>query len=399
MSFHLKRFVRIVPATALRNYFQVKQPDVADRIKWASLKDANPEPILNAIQSLSPRAQEAVNIDFENVEQLCDEIGQRALHSVAAADQELLAALRLSDSNEARGILLLLANEALFDRALTTAYDDRRRHGRSWGAFSIGAAPRRRRRPLPNWSAFEADIAKILLRADGSVGKLKIDFFERGVLNEAGTPVGSIEHLSIHREGLPIMDLAFRGDELKRQARRPVDAAAIFFDRSEMTLDVIAGGGRTIRRNIAESFTQNFVVPKGTVRPIDTRRFALNRLKQPFKFLTDPTDGIKSVKVTHLCLEHMSARFERLTLEVDPSDLDAICTRSAQWFGDNDPLQQAEWSVRSAVLRVVFYPAPGSKRSKIVPIELRREGSSVREQTHPASTNLSEAVSKPPWGT
>jgi hypothetical protein len=45
-----------------------------------------------------------------------------------------------------------------------------------------GAVARR-----PNWSAFEADIAKILLRADGSVGKLKIDFFERAVLNDAGT--------------------------------------------------------------------------------------------------------------------------------------------------------------------------------------------------------------------
>ena len=354
MSFHLKRFLRIVPATALRNYFQVKQPDVADRIKWASLKDANPEPILNAIQSLSPRAQEAINIDFENVEQLCDEIGQRALHSVAAADQELLAALRLSDSNEARGILLLLANEALFDRALTTAYDDRRLHGRSWSAFSIGAAPRRRRRPRPNWSAFEADIAKILLRADGSVGKLKIDFFERAVLNDAGTPVGSIEHFSIHREALPIAALAFRGDELRRETRRPVDAAAIFFDRSEMTVDVIAGGARAIRRNIAKFFTRNILVMRRTVQPINTRRFALNRLKQPFNFLTDPADGIKSVKVTLLCLERMGANFERLTIEVDPSDVEAICTRSAQWFGDNDPLRQPEWSVRSAVLRVVF---------------------------------------------
>ena len=92
------------------------------------------------------RAQEAINIDFENVEQLCDEIGQRALHSVAAADQELLAALRLSEQRGQR-YPSALANEALFDRALTTACDDRRLHGRSWSAFSIGAAPRRRRRP------------------------------------------------------------------------------------------------------------------------------------------------------------------------------------------------------------------------------------------------------------
>jgi hypothetical protein len=100
MSYHLKRFLRIVPATAIRNYLQVKEPDLAAHIRWGSPMEANPEAIFNAIQSLSPRAQEAINIDFENVEQLCDEIGQRALHSIAAAsDQQLLAALRLEGSN------------------------------------------------------------------------------------------------------------------------------------------------------------------------------------------------------------------------------------------------------------------------------------------------------------
>jgi hypothetical protein len=81
--------------------------------------------------------RDAVLTDFEQVEKLCDPIGQRALRSVVAADGHILSLLRSSQSDEVRAITLLVEDEALFERALAAAYADRLRYGRSWSAFSI----------------------------------------------------------------------------------------------------------------------------------------------------------------------------------------------------------------------------------------------------------------------
>ena len=99
-------------------------------------------------------------------------------------------------------------------------------------------------------------------------------------------------------------------------------------------------------------------------------------------FESDPADGIASVKLTMLRLALMGARYERVTIEVDPSDRADLCARSAQWFGDADPMRWPEWSVTHATLRIVFHPEPGKTRKTTVPIQLRiPNGSNLRDQT------------------
>ena len=160
-------------------------------------------------------------------------------------------------------------------------------------------------------------------------------------------------------------------------SRAPSDASAAgtTLQGLRAAVDALAAASTDNRR------AQRFV--KGLKEPLDRFGESLQRLvadddKLRAATVARPTDCNRAARRG----SGMGANFERLTIEVDPSDVDAICTRSAQWFGDNDPLRQPEWSVRSAVMRVVFYPEPGSKRGKMVPIELRRDGSrGLREQT------------------
>ena len=99
-------------------------------------------------------------------------------------------------------------------------------------------------------------------------------------------------------------------------------------------------------------------------------------------FDSDAADGIKAVKVTLLRLARTGSRYERVTIEVDPSDRIDICSRSRQWFGDADPLRWPDWYVTHATLRIVFHPEPGRTREKTVSIELRApNGSNLRDQT------------------
>src|SRR6185437_7141471 len=100
-------------------------------------------------------------------------------------------------------------------------------------------------------------LAAALTRSDGSIGKLKIDSFDRCTVSGNGAPLGRNVHYAIYSEGLPVSDVEFLGDELKRETRHPVHEGAILYDADGRSLDVVASGGKAVRNMIADSFARN----------------------------------------------------------------------------------------------------------------------------------------------
>jgi hypothetical protein len=210
---------------------------------------------------------------------------------------------------------------------------------------------------------------------------LKVDSFERASIPERGELGGLSIQYTVYSEGLPVSDLVFEGDEPTRQTRRPVVEAAIWYDPVARTLDVVAAGGKVVRARIAELFANSVLGLKDKISPVAMRRYTLDRLKRPFTGETDPSDGIRSVKVVLLRLAPVSGGYCRVTIEVYPSDHMDICARSEQLFGDADPLRWPQWHITQTKLRIVFHPEASSKRDKIVTLELRApNGSNIREQ-------------------
>jgi hypothetical protein len=378
MGFNLKRFLRRTPPAGLRQYFDARGTGLSIQADWQTPTQRQLDALFDAINATTQR--DALVADFEQVEHLCDPVGQKALQSVVATDARILALLQCGESDEARSITLLLEDATLFEHALAAAYAERLRYGRSWSAFSINGttAVGSGRRDL---AALEADIAAALTRPDGTNGKLKIESFERASIGGGAEVAGLNAHYTIYSEELPVSDLAFKGNEPTRQTRRPVSEVAIWYDPDERTLDVVASGGKLVRARIAESFAKNVLSVSEKISPIVTRRFALDRLKRPLTAESDAADGIKSVKVVLLRLGPVGGGYGRVTIEVDPSDRMDICARSGQWFGDGDPLQWPEWHVTQAKLRIVFHHEVGRTRDKTVTIELRApNGSNIREQ-------------------
>jgi hypothetical protein len=381
MGFNLKGFLRRISPEMLRQYLDARKISLSDRVDWEDPAQNQPDVLLAAITALVQRDREIIITDFEDVELLCDVVGQRALHSVAGRDASVSSLLRSADSNVAKSITLLLADDRLFEHALAARYADHLLMGRSWTAFSLDASASIGF-SSPNLPAFEAELAMVLARSDGSIGKLKIDSFERNTVTRNGRATGRTVHCAIYSEDLPVADVEFSGDELKRETRRPVREGAILYDTDRRTLDVVASGGKAVRDRIADSFAQNVLGIKGKIRPVVAERFALDRLRSPMEFESDAADGIKTVKVTLLRLGRMGSRYERITIEVDPSARIDICGRSKQLFRDADPLRWPDWYVTHATLRIVFHPEPGRTREKTVSIQLRApNGSNLRDQT------------------
>ena len=79
MGFNLKRFLRRISPEMLRQYLDARKISLSDRVDWEDPAHIQPDVLLGAITALVQFDREIVITDFENVELLCDIVGQRAL--------------------------------------------------------------------------------------------------------------------------------------------------------------------------------------------------------------------------------------------------------------------------------------------------------------------------------
>jgi hypothetical protein len=365
----------------LQGYFKVRAIHFTEQIDWTAKPTALLDSLKAAIEALPERARGQVFADFERVDQLSDEIGQRALHSFIEHDEALLQKFRFCNGSDARGLFVLLKNENAFDHALTAAYAERLRHSRSWSGFCF-PAPLTLSNNSSDIALLEADLSALFHEFDGTGQKLKIESFERRTTDFSGSPCSQITHYSVYVEGLPECTLEFERDEPKRRTRRPVIEAAICCDPDSGVLEVVSNGGRPLREEIAKSFAERLLGAETILTPLSRRDFDLSRLKRPTAFPTDPVDGVKSVKITLLRLRNIASQFGYLTIEIDDAESGDIHTKSARWFGDSDPLPLQYWQVTQAKLKIVFDPEAAGKRTKAINVELRApNGSNLKDQS------------------
>jgi hypothetical protein len=173
MSFSLPRFVRRVQPSDLQGYFGARAILLSERVDWTAKSSVLVESVKTAIEVLSEREREQVFEDFERIDQVSDEIGQRALRSLIEHDEALLHRFHSCDGSEARGLFVLLTDEEAFDNALATAYAERMRHGRSWSGYCL-PAPLAPSKSPSDIALLEADLSALFCEFDGTGRKLSI---------------------------------------------------------------------------------------------------------------------------------------------------------------------------------------------------------------------------------
>ena len=365
----------------LQRYFGARAILFSEQVDWTAKTAALVESVKTAIGALPERERERVFEDFERIDQVSDEIGQRALRSLIEQDEVLLHRFHSCNGSEARGLFVLLTDEEAFDNALATAYAERMRHGRSWSGYCL-PAPLAPSKSPSDIALLEGDLSALFHQFDGTGRNLKVDWFERRTCDLKGAALGQVIHYSVYVEGLPECSMEFDREEPKRRTRRPVIEAAICCDPVSGTLDVVSKGGRPLREEIAQSFAARLLDSENALTPVSRRDFDLDRLKRLVAFPTDPVDGVKSVEVTLLRLRNTASGFGRVTIEIDDAEHGDIHARSASWFGDFDLLRRPDWHVTQAKLKIAFYPEAKGKRAKTINVELRApNGSNLKDQT------------------
>ena len=367
--FSLRHFIRRASAASLQTYVASRQiPNSA--IAWEDDRREWLEPLIEFVEQLPRPLIEHVHADFEEVNQLCDEIGQRALRAMFAGDLEIFDTL---DGAEARGLHVLVSDPEGFRHAQSIAYSERLYHGRSWSRYYV-SKPTEPASSTEVKAAFVADLRDLFGRADNSAGRISVESFERPT---TGVPTYMV---SVFVEALPESMIEFSGDVPQRTTRRPVVEAALSYDPSNGIIDIVAKGGKAVRDEIGEAFVHHLLGSETELLPVSARTFDLERLRRPLPFSTDPEDGIKDVSLTALRLRDLADPSSRIALETAPGG-DGLHALAQRWFGDGNPLVRDTWRIEQARLVIQFHPGTGVGRPKRVTVELRApNGSNLKEQ-------------------
>jgi hypothetical protein len=87
MSFSLPRFLRRMQSSDLQRYFATRDISFPEQVDWTVKPVALLVSLKAAIEALPERERERVFEDFERIDQVSDEIGQRALRSLIEHDE------------------------------------------------------------------------------------------------------------------------------------------------------------------------------------------------------------------------------------------------------------------------------------------------------------------------
>jgi hypothetical protein len=216
MSFSLPRFLRRMLPSDLQVYFSARAIDFSEPIDWTANPPDRLSSVKAGIEALPEKERERVFEDFERIDRLSDDIGQRALQSVIEHNEALLRRFHTCNGSEARGLFVLLRSEGAFDNALATAYAERMRHGRSWSGYCLPAPLAPSKNPS-DIALLEGDFSALFHQFDGTGRKLKIESFERRTADFPGDPCRQIIHYSVYVEGLPECSIEFDREEPKRR--------------------------------------------------------------------------------------------------------------------------------------------------------------------------------------
>jgi hypothetical protein len=384
--FSLPRLVRALPPETLQAYLRGRREIEIPDLDWEADKRHLSAEVVSFVQRLPRQQQEQILTDLEQVGQLCDNAGQKALRTMLLGDT---AAFDRLDGNEARALYVLTTNPDVFRHALSVAYSERLYHGRSWSRYGLSQSEQPSSDPDAS-KAFEAELKELFINLDGSGRRVTVETFER-----PGDSAPSVMY-SIFVESLPQSMVEFSEDGPQQTIRRPAIEAVVCYDLANSTLDIVAAGGKLVRQAIGEAFIEHFLSTEVELLPVSPRTFDLERFRRPMAFPTDPEDGVKDVSVTGLRLRDLTSASSRITIESSEST-NGLHAQAEHWFGDANPLTRENWSIEHAKLQIVFHPERDGTRGKRITIELRApNGSNLKEHVKQHELISSKYLAR--WG-
>ena len=299
------------PYGLLARYFHARELFL-DR-DFASIDEAQPEPLFEAWLTLPDTQRHAVDAEFREIFELSCEKGFRAI--LDEADWHLAH----EDTTHTAFVEKLAALSNHFERAMTTFLD----HQALWKGASLfyhaDTLPYwRKRKNLPHVPA-AVDQASLQALADlirgyfhhteGRGNNCVVEPFRRSAL----------DYFFAYPEDYSQHAIEWVNGQFGRRPHNPAFEVIYVYSQQNGTLDVNFRGSHKAVKPLQSIFSTAILKrPTLPPDPKDGRVYDLNPLRQQgFDFVFDPASGIQDVRFKKLRLSSKVRKGDRITLEAD----------------------------------------------------------------------------------
>ncbi|MEQ8817855.1 MAG: hypothetical protein RLO51_16255 [Thalassobaculum sp.] len=377
MSVHLSTILRRTPTGSLRAYFDTISPENFADIDWTTKRNTLVDNLAQLINEIGDKARGRVYQDFDRVGQLMTDHGRGMLRAVLAAGGGDLSKFDAMEAATACAFHVLIHDSDAFEKALSAVFADRLLNGRDWTGLDFEPGGKPAMRPDPDVHGFTERLREIFA-SDGPVPRIHLERFSRQDPDPGGAGALEREQFTFYVEDAPESALVFPDGErsdLETRFFRRAREAALLFDATDRTLDVVVKGGGTARRQqIAAAFVEHMLKPGAKTAARPRRTLALDMLKVRQSFEVRPGDRVRTVEMVSLKLgapdRGSIVTFETPARSTNPANGD-FYERAGRVLGPRGPLSWQGWRVLAAKIRITFEPEASKKREKRVAVELK----------------------------
>ncbi len=362
-------FIRSTPPASLRDYFTATFAELPPDVPWDGKASDVVQPLLRAVDGMDDAERMRVMNDADRVGAMADEAGQTALFAVTTSP-DILDDL---ENGYARSLWMFLNEPRGFDRAEEVRYADDRRYGRMWEAFLCDPNLVVPRDGAPV-TAFERAVAHHF-----DSRNVLVEICDRSRPNLEGDDTRLIQ-VAVYREGRAGDRRAFVEGRLDRLPFRPVIEAALTYEPSSGTIEVVAQARET-REDLVRLFAEHMLGAPFAGQRVPIRQFTLDHLLLPFSFPHDPEDGIESVRVTLVKLMPLDTQAERVTLECMRGAERSIWEMGEGRFREHDPMAGG-YRITQVRFTIRFHAIPGVRGGRTLPVTITMpKGCDLKDRT------------------
>ncbi len=299
-----KRILRSISKPLLQRYFESRS--LLSDFEWDEYEDGDPAPIIGALDALEPITQDSVDIDLITVNELATDGGSRLIYEDAVFWKRRWAPQLDGMANDCeRALLALVEDRKLVERVLGYNEIDRFAESR-WQRWTVG-----KRLQVEDDEEHRDRLGQTLraiFRVEGYGRRCHIETVERRDPDRFCC--------FAYPESRPKTDLGYDDqDHFIRHARRTAREIIFVYRKEDGVLEMVAGGDKQQREQIAEAFCKVMLGLKALPDPQSKPPYDLSVLKRgDFTFETNPADNIAGVEIRFLRFDLPGKGYRRLVL-------------------------------------------------------------------------------------
>lgn len=365
-----RHFLRQAEVALLKEYFEARGE--LGELDWASLKEADEDPIHEAWQKLPDSSLQEIDSEFRDIFDLASAEGTRTLieeghfHSI-----DLKPDLDAHDGFLNKALWVFLNHRKIFNVAYLLDRSDHlnRRYWRKRKDI-----PKKRPDLSPGAiTELERSISAYYRERQGRGRHCHVDIYLRG----------NRHYFFVYPQDYADTFVGYDNTgKFERKRQNPAFEVIYVYDPVDGALDLYAQGGKDIKKDLQELFARTILHEELGEEDDHSRPYELNGLKRRgFAFPTEPADRITEARVKELRLSVVGNPRNRVTLEATPNGAtDEVYDFMARCIHE-ERLPLAVLNVSSAVLQVRFDNTGGNGRAtKTVTFRI----------SHPDSCNLKD---------